>query len=262
MSQASLPTPATRPTAPAPLFKRDLIGALIVMAVASGITCLLTFNLTLHYLDNVKDNSAWAGVVVAVVQSFILFAQLLIFYRQELAMERQATFMNTQTDSIVKQGTVAHQDYIQTHRPTMRMREVEMPHPVAPNGSPDVKLWIKNVGSTNANIHAVKGDVFIRPAKNPNSNAWNLRNVPIPGSTIIPGNALIVSLSGFLHINPTMMSQINNSGDGLFLMANVFYTDDNGTNHETNIIRKYDTIAQRFVRLPETDPHFEFEFED
>jgi hypothetical protein len=78
---------------------------------------------------------------------------LLILAFQLLFFIRQTAIGDSQTDLIDKQATISHQNYLQTHRPRLRVRNIVVRGSMFTKGNPiRGQFYVDNIGGTNAKV--------------------------------------------------------------------------------------------------------------
>jgi hypothetical protein len=175
---------------------------------------------------------------------------------------RAANAMKEVADAMSKQATLAHQSYLATHRPRLRVRFIDCGEP-KPNDRPGAVIRIANVGYTDAKIVSIGADIFRRTGGRTIPGGWSAIPQTVPLNPIAePSQELLFTVMGGSAVSENNVRRILLGEDELCLLGIVIYEDYNGTKRTTSFFRIYDRALVRYRRAKEDDFQADYEYEN
>ena len=181
---------------------------------------------------------------------------------------KQMRLTGYQADILTKQKEIARIEFIATHRPRLRVRNVVV-KPVSVTGfKPTVfhpgqfvsgQCYIANSGGSAAHITEAHCDVFITsnplPMERPYEGQDGNSAIKL---TIEAGTSVPLPFQSTSQISSRESEDILSGGNyRIYVMGWVEYSDDMNIMRRTAFCRKYDFIRRRFY--PVDDPDYEHE---
>lgn len=257
------------------------IGLLLVTGALAWYTARL-WTATRDLARDAKDGAAQQSTamenqrVVMAAQQRAMSEQVAAMHQQGVAMERQATAMEQQARAMETQGLqlvqsirLAEAEFVATHRPRLRVRNVVVGDrpgddgQILPSGIPLTgQFYCANVGDTEATVTESGCWVCLRsgdlPMRRPYEGATG--NAPIAKLTTIKAG---VSVPGVFGSDERILSTdesnaiIDGRGLTLWVLGWIEYRDAEATPRRTTFCRRFDPEKRRFVRVD--DPDYEHE---
>lgn len=230
--------------------------------------------LALRLLDAYNGLIQGLAAIAVGFFTFILMrnarTQAEISSKQADVAEKQMQLTGRQTDIIEKQKEIARHDYLYTHRPRIRIRNVVV-HPeqnpplalFAPGHLVSGQFYISNIGSSDAVITAIGAWVEVlhkgrpervsslpteRPYEGKNPDTVNVRleaggSYPISfqSENVLPDGVYLLS-----HLPPDDWWKI-------YVMGFIEYSDGLKTPRRTAFCRVWSPISGRFSAVQDTD---------
>jgi hypothetical protein len=196
---------------------------------------------------------AWLGFIFVVIQ-------VRIYMRQTKIQQKQAEISD-------KQATIAHQDYLQTHRPKLRVRNIVVKRDMfVPKRYVHGQFYVDNVGGTNATViesHCemlwnVNGLPMERPYEG--QGEGHEVNYPLRRGTIIKGSqGVTATFDTYPVVYPDIAPPGLDGKNRAYFMGWIEYNDDNGSIHRTAFCREFKQIDGSARFYPTNDPDYEHE---
>jgi hypothetical protein len=201
------------------------------------------------------------------IQSITAMALVWFGWRTWLVFSRQASIMDRQAAIDEKQATIAHQNYLQTHRPKLRVRNIVIKGSLFVMGFPvRGQFYIDNVGGTNATVEESHCEILWNVAGLPMERPYEgqgfgheVKNF-ISKGTVIKGSVgttaqFDTSPAPYPTIEPPGITKQNRA----FFMGWIDYRDDTGLLRRTAFCREFQQRngSARFYRTNDKDYDFE-----
>lgn len=175
-------------------------------------------------------------------------------------------------DATVAQIELAREEFIATHRPKLRIRRIGGVDYSRKDKAPTAKIYVANVGDTDAFLFEIGVDIYVRPPVNaPYRPIITGFTDPLPhGPTRIPpGKQAIIDVSGRLPLTINDIAKIPyGAQDGITLCALGVLNYRDGSKdgapveRSTGFFRIFRPDKGRFYAAPEDDPEADREYED
>ena len=184
------------------------------------------------------------------------------------AAETQTAITANQTDILAKQHAVGRLDFLATHRPKLRVRNVVIVPIEDATHSPTLlmsdeliegALFVSNYGDSVANIDEMLIKVFWTNSELPMRRPYEQEvGVQITDRSVRPGTAQQFNFKSDKAIgNRDSNDILTGQNCRLFVMGWFSYKDEGDVQRRTAFCRKYDPPSGRFRRVD--DPDYEHE---
>lgn len=167
---------------------------------------------------------------------------------------QQVAIASSQTDIQIKQHAVGRLQFLAAHRPLLRVRYFKQ----TSDGDEAIRVafTIVNIGTGPAELAGSRVAIeFFSPRALPTPFYLGGQDITAP-RRFEPGATDEYSI-GF-PVTKNRVLELEATGKNLFIFGTIIYADDNGDTRTTAFCRRWDTRADRFYSVEDTD----YEHED
>jgi hypothetical protein len=201
--------------------------------------------------------SAVATVLVAVFtytlwQSSRFQSHLVIGGRR--TAHRQFLISARQTDIQEKQKEISRLQFLTTHRPKIKIRQLNKGNASVVDGLPFTYMAV-NIGDANATLVETNQTIVFSSGAHGTLVNESKTKEPLNGM-LAPGEFVVVKFREPEIINAPYAAKINSGETPICVFGYIAYADDLGKIRRTGFYRQYQGGLQRFVAID--DPEYEY----